>query len=107
MSENEELIKRLPDVLQVLVDWENENGTLAGILPNEYAALMDKLTDAAILQSPRQAAAALSRSGPSASGPSEEEVRFARRVIKDGSIVQHLEYLEPLARAVLRAEGKP
>ena len=56
-----ELIERLPPVLQVLVDWERANGTLAGILPSEFADLMDKLTDAACIQSPREAASALQR----------------------------------------------
>jgi len=59
----------MPLVLKVLVDWEEANGTLAGLQPSEYAALGEALAEASIKQSPRQAAAALSLRGR------EEKVR--------------------------------
>lgn len=49
----------VPPVLQVLADWENQCGTLAYIAPNEQADLCERLMQAAVTQSPRQAVAAL------------------------------------------------
>lgn len=45
-------------IIEVLADWESEHGSLAAIMPNEWAALMEAVTQAAIYQSPRQALSA-------------------------------------------------
>jgi len=47
-------------IIDVLAEWESENGTIAAITPEEWAALLKPVADAAIVQSPRQARAALS-----------------------------------------------
>lgn len=49
----------LPPVFQILVDWERENGTLAAIMHHEYEALCQRLAEASVKESPRQAAEAL------------------------------------------------
>lgn len=51
----------LPLVFKVLVDWERNNGALAGILEHEWPSLMRDLAAASVAQSPRQAADALSQ----------------------------------------------
>lgn len=55
-----ERTRTLPPVLKVLVDWENENGTLAAIMPHEAEALCKRLAEASVTESPRMAADALS-----------------------------------------------
>jgi ribA/ribD-fused uncharacterized protein len=49
-----------PPLVKVLADWEDKWGTLAGVMPEEWAALMPAVTEAAAIQSPRQLRASLS-----------------------------------------------
>jgi hypothetical protein len=51
---------QLPPLVRVLAEWEDANGSLAGILPEEWSALWSSVTDAAAEQSPRQLRTALS-----------------------------------------------
>ena len=78
MSENEELVKRLREQAQ-------------NASPADPTIRVEW-----------QAAAALSRSGPAASGPSEEEIRIAEKY-RDEICGPDTEIL---ARAVLRWKGK-
>lgn len=45
----------LPEIVRVLAEWEDRNGSLAGIQPDEWAALMEPVAVAATRQSPRMA----------------------------------------------------
>lgn len=46
---------KLPRIIKVLAEWEDKNGTLAGILEHEWLALLHPIRRAATIQSPRRA----------------------------------------------------
>lgn len=46
---------RLPAILKVLAEWEDVNGTICGIMPDEWMALMEPIANVAIFESPRMA----------------------------------------------------
>lgn len=64
---------RLPKIIEVLAKWEDRNGTLAGILPHEWAELWEPIASAAVIESPRMARAALSGGSPEPVSGSEGE----------------------------------
>jgi hypothetical protein len=50
--------RELPPLIRVLAEWEDENGSLAGCLLEEWTALWHEVPKAAVEQSPRQLRAA-------------------------------------------------
>ena len=63
----------LPPIVRVLAEWEDENGTLAAIMPDEWAELRDKVARACVDQSPRMLRAALAAaSAPPTTKPAAE-----------------------------------
>jgi hypothetical protein len=54
-----------PLIIKLLAEWENANGTLCAVTPDEWMALMEPVANAAVLESPRMALAAIAQSAPS------------------------------------------
>lgn len=65
-------VEALPPIVRVLAEWEDRHGSLAGCMPDEWAALHGAVTDAAVEQSPRQLRAALR---PQAAPAEQEALR--------------------------------
>lgn len=53
----------LPRIIQVLAEWEDRNGSLAGIMADEWVALREAVVDAAIVESPRMVRNAFAAGG--------------------------------------------
>lgn len=100
-------------IIDVLTAWETQNGSLCGVLPDEWAALMPAVSNAAVYQSPRQAADAIKRLRAAAAALHElmecEEVRYNLRSGKDERVYEEFRARNAAAWAAARAsttEGK-
>jgi len=52
---------RTGELVRVLAEWEDKNGTMAAIMPHEWAELMRPVMNACMSQSPRQIRAELAQ----------------------------------------------
>jgi hypothetical protein len=80
----------VPEIICVLAEWEDKNGTICGITPAEWAELMTAVTEVAIHQSPRQVRAVL------AAAPTQRAVAQAI-VPSDCSANSHQPAPQPLS----------
>jgi hypothetical protein len=81
---------KLPEIIRVLAEWEDANGTLCAITPDEWMALMEPIATFATLESPRMvrnAFCGLPSQAPSSGIDRETVIRLARQAVNssDGS----------------------
>jgi hypothetical protein len=81
---------QIPKIIQHLAEWEDKNGSLCAITADEWAALMEPITQIAVHESPRQARALLSASPVQQEGAAPKGEAFPGAAVPPEQYAQNL-----------------